>query len=184
MAQSVKNPLAKQETWVWSPGGGHGNPLQCSCLENPHGWRGLASYSPRGRRESDMTERLSKNDTMNKWWEQVIFCVFNKIQDPTCLKSWCRSISLNVEELYLENPLDRGAWWATVHEVEKSQTRLKRLGTAQYRGIYLSAQGFSSCIYISITFSHQDFSLLSLKYLESYKTDIINTRVPPLKIFT
>ena len=22
-----------------SPGGGHGNPLQCSCLENPHGQR-------------------------------------------------------------------------------------------------------------------------------------------------
>ena len=24
----------------------------------------------------------------------------------------------------LENPMDRGAWWATVHEVTKSQTRL------------------------------------------------------------
>ena len=24
----------------------------------------------------------------------------------------------------LENPVDRGAWWATVHEVVKSQTRL------------------------------------------------------------
>ena len=28
----------------------------------------------------------------------------------------------------LENPLGRGAWWATVHGVTKSQTRLKRLG--------------------------------------------------------
>ena len=25
----------------------------------------------------------------------------------------------------LENPLDRGAWWATVHSVTKSQTQLK-----------------------------------------------------------
>ena len=25
---------------------------------------------------------------------------------------------------YLGNPMDRGAWWATVHGVEKSQTRL------------------------------------------------------------
>jgi len=25
----------------------------------------------------------------------------------------------------LENPMDRGAWWATVHGVTKSQTRLK-----------------------------------------------------------
>ena len=24
----------------------------------------------------------------------------------------------------LENPMDRGTWWATVHEVAKSQTRL------------------------------------------------------------
>ena len=24
----------------------------------------------------------------------------------------------------LENPMDRGAWWATVHEVTKSQTGL------------------------------------------------------------
>ena len=25
----------------------------------------------------------------------------------------------------LENPMDRGAWWATVHGITKSQTRLK-----------------------------------------------------------
>ena len=29
-----------------SPGGGHGNPLQCSCLENSHGQRSLAGYGP------------------------------------------------------------------------------------------------------------------------------------------
>ena len=29
----------------------------------------------------------------------------------------------------LENPMDRGAWWATVHGVTESQTRLKQLGT-------------------------------------------------------
>ena len=29
-----------------SPGGGHGNPLQSSCLENPHGQKTLAG--PRG----------------------------------------------------------------------------------------------------------------------------------------
>ena len=27
----------------------------------------------------------------------------------------------------LENPMDRGAWWAAVHRVAQSQTRLKRL---------------------------------------------------------
>ena len=42
-----------------SPGGGHGNPLQYSCLENRHGQRSLAGYSPWGRKESDITEQLS-----------------------------------------------------------------------------------------------------------------------------
>ena len=42
-----------------SPGGGHGNSLQYCCLQNPHGQRSLAGYSPWGRKESDTTERLS-----------------------------------------------------------------------------------------------------------------------------
>ena len=42
-----------------SPGGGHGNPLQYSCLENPHGQRSLVGYSPWGHKASDVTERLS-----------------------------------------------------------------------------------------------------------------------------
>ena len=42
-----------------SPGGERGNPLQCSCLENPHGKRSLVGYSPWGPEESDMIERLS-----------------------------------------------------------------------------------------------------------------------------
>ena len=29
-----------------SPGGGNGNPLQYSCLENPHGQRSLMGYTP------------------------------------------------------------------------------------------------------------------------------------------
>ena len=32
----------------------------------------------------------------------------------------------------LGNPMDRGAWWATVHGVTKSWTRLKRLSTYTY----------------------------------------------------
>ena len=39
-----------------SPGGGHGSPLQYSCLENPQGPRSLAGYSPWGHKESEMTE--------------------------------------------------------------------------------------------------------------------------------
>ena len=63
VSQWIKNPPAMQETQevqVQSPGGGHGNPLQYSCQENP---------------------------------------------------------------------MDRGAWWATVHRVAKSRSQLKWLGT-------------------------------------------------------
>ena len=42
-----------------SPGGGHGNPLQYSCLKNPQGQRSLVGYSSWGRKESDMTEQLN-----------------------------------------------------------------------------------------------------------------------------
>ena len=40
-----------------SPGGGHGNPLQYSCLENPHEQRGLVGYSPWDHKELDTTEQ-------------------------------------------------------------------------------------------------------------------------------
>ena len=39
-----------------SPGGGQGNPLQYSCLENPMDRGACGSYSPGGCKESDMTE--------------------------------------------------------------------------------------------------------------------------------
>ena len=42
-----------------SPAEGNGYPLQYSGLENPHGQRSLAGYSPCGRKESDTTDRLS-----------------------------------------------------------------------------------------------------------------------------
>ena len=34
-----------------------------------------------------------------------------------------------LQDSYLENPMDRGAWQATVHRVAKSQTQLKRQST-------------------------------------------------------
>ena len=47
-----------------SPGGGHGNLLQYSCLENPHGQRSLAGCSPWGLKELDMTERLGTHSIL------------------------------------------------------------------------------------------------------------------------
>ena len=55
----VKNlPAMRRPGLERSPGGRHGNPLQYSCLENPHGQRSLAGYTPWGSKELDMTEQL------------------------------------------------------------------------------------------------------------------------------
>ena len=63
MAPVVKNPPAnagdlRDGSWILglgrSPGGGNGNPLQYSCLENGHS--SLAGQGLWGHKESDMTE--------------------------------------------------------------------------------------------------------------------------------
>ena len=67
MARMVKNLPAMQKTWVqslgWEDPLEEGNPLQYSCLENPHGQRSLVGYSPWGHKESDTTEQLSSLKT-------------------------------------------------------------------------------------------------------------------------
>ena len=50
-----------------SPGGGHGNPLQYSCLENF--MRNLAGYSPWGCKELDTTEQRASN-YKQRWWRR------------------------------------------------------------------------------------------------------------------
>ena len=63
MAQTVKNLPAMQRLIPGSgrsPGGGHGNPLQNSCLENSMdrgAWQ--ATHSSWGHRESDTTEQIA-----------------------------------------------------------------------------------------------------------------------------
>ena len=42
----------------------------------------------------------------------------------------------------LENPMDRGAWWATVHGVAQSRTQLKRLSTRAWPRMFLSCRVF------------------------------------------
>ena len=55
-----------------SPVGVHGNPLQYSCLENPHGQRSLEGYSPWGHKELDMTEPLPLRGYKKKWLKVCI----------------------------------------------------------------------------------------------------------------
>ena len=61
------------------PGGGHGKPLQYSCLENPQDRGAWGVYSPEGHKESDTTEDLTlsfftfsapeiREHLENDWW--------------------------------------------------------------------------------------------------------------------
>ena len=92
-----------------SPGGSHGNPLQYSCLENPHGQRNLAGYSPWGRKELDMTERVSTAQLCNLQFSSVT---------QSCLA--------------LCDPMNRSTPGLPVHHQlpESPQTHVHRVGDA------------------------------------------------------
>ena len=57
--------------------GGHGYPLQYSCLENSHGQRSLVGCSPWDCKELDMTEQLSRH-------EDTIVAVWKGLRTSTC----------------------------------------------------------------------------------------------------
>ena len=74
-----------------------------------HGWRSLVGCSPWGLEESDTTERLHFHFSLS--------CIGEGNGNP--LQCSC-----------LENPRDRGAWWAAVCGVAQSRTRLKQLSSS------------------------------------------------------
>ena len=78
-----------------------------------HGRRSLVGCSPRGREESDTTERLHFHFSLS--------CIGEGNGNP--LQYSC-----------LENPMDGGAWWAAVYRVTQSQTQLKRLSSSSRTG--------------------------------------------------
>ena len=75
-------------------------------------WRSLVGCSPWSLEESDTTERLHFHFSLS--------CIGEGNDNP--LQCSC-----------LENPRDGGSWWATVHGVTQSQTRLKWLGKSSSR---------------------------------------------------
>ena len=102
-----------------SPGGVHGNPLQFSSLENPHGQRSLAGYSPWDHQESDTTEQLSivhpslgvyPSGTSGR--EPAYQCMRHKryrldfwVEKIPWRRAWEHTPAYSC----LENPMDRGA---------------------------------------------------------------------------
>ena len=82
-----------------------------------HGWKSLVGYSAWGRDAWDMTEWLHFHFSLS--------CIGKGNGNP--LQCSC-----------LENPRDRGAWWAAVYGVAQSQTWLKPLSSSSsYNNEYL-----------------------------------------------
>ena len=76
-----------------------------------HGWRSLEGCSPWGRWGLDMTERLQF------YFSLSLSCIGEGSGNP--LQCYC-----------VENPRDRGAWWAAIYGVAQSWTWLKWLSSS------------------------------------------------------
>ena len=115
-------------------GEGNDNPLQDSCLENSMN-RGAWWATVRGvAKESDTTEWLHFHFDTSVWASQMVLLVKNPpanagdIRDlgsvPGLGRSPGEGNGYPFQYSCLENPMDRGAWWAAVHRVAKSRTWL------------------------------------------------------------
>ena len=104
-----------------------------------HSWRSLVGCSPWGHKESDKTKRLPFHFSLS--------CIGEGNGSP--LQCSC-----------LENPRDRRAWWAAVHGVAQSRTRLKRLSSSSI-GFFF----FSSTIIFFLEFCFV-FTFSCLSHLE------------------
>ena len=80
-------------------------------------------YSPWGRKESDTTERLTELNPSSDGIESA--CNARDLgSNPRSGRSPGEGNGNPLQYSCLENPMDRGAWRATVHGVAKSQTQL------------------------------------------------------------
>ena len=72
------------------------------------------------------------------------------------LKTWIQSLcredpeeEKTLQYSCLENPMDKGAWWATVHRATQSQTRLKWLSMHRMYTTWLHSEMFSKDFFAS-----------------------------------
>ena len=96
-AKDVRNAGSIPE-WGRSPGGGHGNPLQYSCLENPMN---------RGAWQT-MVHRVAQSWTQLKW-----------PSTQACVKSWEAAIKHREPSLVLCDDADKWDWRKDFHSGAK-----------------------------------------------------------------
>ena len=79
--------------------------------------------------------------------------------DPGLIPGWGRSPGEGngnpLQYSFLENPMDRGAWWATVHGVAKSQTRL-----SDFHSLMASVQALGLLVLYVVNKGNISFEML------------------------
>ena len=138
VAQRLKSLTAMQETWVWSLG--WEDPLEKEMVthssilawripwtENPGGLQSMGSQrvghswatSPRGF----LVGTMGKESACNSGHRQM------QVWSLGSPGKWHEN---SFQYSCLENPMDIGSWWATVHRVTKGWGWLKRLNTVTH----------------------------------------------------
>ena len=112
--------------WEGSPGGGNGNALQCSCLENPMD-RGITLPQSHAKTLSSPHHFYFFDVTSLPLWLSDKESACN-VGDPGLIPGLGRSPGEGhgspLQYSCLENSMDRGAWRGRVHGLTKSGTRL------------------------------------------------------------
>ena len=132
-----------------------------------HGWRSLEGCSPWGHWGSDTTEQLHFHFSLS--------CIGEGNGNP--LQYSC-----------LENPRDRGAWWAAVYGVAHSRTRLKQLSSSSSSSMTILLLNAMVCLRSGGQFSAPSFLGIhdftdSLLPLEPFLTSRYNTFLSPFLFF-
>ena len=119
-------------------GEGNGNPIQYSCLENPRD-RGAWWAIVYGVTQSWTRLKWLSSSSSSRWVSQVALEVKTPLASagdlrdmgsiPRLRRSRGGGHGKPLHYSSLDNPMNRGAWRATVHTVAKSWIWLKRLST-------------------------------------------------------
>ena len=105
MAQHVKTAYTAGDTEdsgllfgsIRYPGGGNGTPVFLS--EKSHGQRSLSGYSPKGRKESDMTAQLSTQGKMAITLFSDLVSMIESISNIGISKSWSKWVNMMLTDL-------------------------------------------------------------------------------------
>ena len=143
VAQMIKNPPTMLETWVRSLGwedtleegmATHSSLLAWRLPKDTRAWRTTVHGVAKSRTR---LSNKAQHSLLWMWASQVVLVVKNlsaiegDIRDtgltPGLGRSPGGSYGHPLQYSCLENPMDRGAWQATVHRVTKSWTWLKPL---------------------------------------------------------